>query len=104
MAVAEWYGQKIYFDYATGKPVAGKEVEAEEFIQVVYQDTESVGFGIVPPYVVGWYCPKASMDPDTLKTQVKEAESEVSSDDLELMKQGQLSISKVLTLAAEADA
>jgi hypothetical protein len=37
----------------------GYEEEAQEYIQVVYKDTTSVGFGIVPPYVVGWYCPKA---------------------------------------------
>jgi hypothetical protein len=32
MAVAEWYGQNIYFDYATGLPIGDKTEEAREFI------------------------------------------------------------------------
>lgn len=47
---------------------AGFEKEAQEYIQVVYKDTTSVGFGIVPPYVVGWYCPKAQFDAASLET------------------------------------
>lgn len=37
---------------------------------MVYKDTKSVGFGVLHPYVVGWYCPKANMDPEALKIQV----------------------------------
>jgi len=54
----------------TGGPIDNKEEtreKMESYVQVVYQDTESVGFGIVHPYVVGWYCPKANMDPNVLK-------------------------------------
>lgn len=67
MAVEAWYDQKIHFDFETGLPKEGKVTEAQEYIQVVYKDTESVGFGIVHPYVIGWYCPKANMDPESLK-------------------------------------
>jgi len=71
MAVAEWYSQKEFFDYDTGKPVKGKEEEAHEFMQVIYQDTESVGFGIVEPYVVGWYCPKADLEAAGVGDKIK---------------------------------
>jgi hypothetical protein len=81
MAVAQWYSQKEFYNSATGTAVAGKETEATEYIQVVYQDTESVGFGIVAPYVVGWYCPKASTDPAVIMTQVKDSGT-VSADTL----------------------
>jgi len=69
-AVAAWYAQKEFFDYTTGKAVAGKDKEAREFIQVIYRDTKKVGFGVAHPYVVGWYCPKANFDPEALKKQV----------------------------------
>lgn len=67
MAVQAWYDQSIYFDYETGLPVAGKEKEAFEFINVVNKETTKVGFGIKHPYVVGWYCPAANTDPEALK-------------------------------------
>lgn len=73
MAVAQWYSQKEFFNTATGLAVEGKEDEAEEYVNVVYTDTETVGFGVIHPYVIGWYCPKADMDPNVLKTQVTEA-------------------------------
>jgi len=40
MAIAEWYNQRVYFDYATGLPIDEENAEkAREFVQVVYQDT-----------------------------------------------------------------
>lgn len=82
MAVTAWYNQKKYFNYETGKPVEGHEEDAREFIQVVYKDTDSVGFGVIHPYVIGWYCPKADMNPDVLKTQI-EKETEIPVEELE---------------------
>lgn len=71
MAVAQWYKQREYYNFETGEPTDPKHKEdMEEYVQVVYKDTESVGFGIVHPFVVGWYCPKAVMDANTLKQQV----------------------------------
>jgi len=61
MAVAQWYSQKQYYNHDTGLATPGHETDAQEYIQVVYQDNESIGFGITAPYVVGWYCPKADM-------------------------------------------
>jgi len=40
-------------------------------MQVIYQDTESVGFGIVEPYVVGWYCPKADLEAAGVGDKIK---------------------------------
>lgn len=68
MAVAEWYSQKQYYNAATQTKTAGKEKEADEYLNVVYKDTESTGFGVQHPYVVGWYCPKAKLDAASLKT------------------------------------
>jgi len=46
MAVAEWYSQKQYYNAATQTKTAGKEKEADEYLQVVYKDTASAGFGV----------------------------------------------------------
>lgn len=71
MAVKAWYDQSIHFDFNTYQPKEGKTKEGTEFVQVVYQDTEKVGFGIIHPYVIGYYCPKASMNVEDLKKQIK---------------------------------
>lgn len=95
MAVKAWYDQKIYFDFETGKPKPGYETEAEEFIQVVYKDTKSVGFSVMHPYVVGRYCPKANMDPNALKTQV-EPPLPISDEEFEKQQANQAALAEFL--------
>jgi len=48
-----------------------KEVEAKEYINVINKSTESVGFAIRGPIVIGYYCPPAtSYNADELKLSV----------------------------------
>jgi len=66
-AMDAWYANSIYFDYNTGKPKAGKETEAYDFLNVINTETTDVGFGVKDGYVLGYFCPKANTDPEALK-------------------------------------
>jgi len=35
-------------------------------LNVINTEQEKVGFGIVGPYVIGYYCPRANTDPEYL--------------------------------------
>jgi len=45
----------------------GFEKEAFEFLNVVNTKTTKVGFGIRDNYVIGYFCPRADTDPESLK-------------------------------------
>ena len=104
MAVAQWYSQKEFYNFETGKAVEGKETEAFEFAQVVYKDTTDVGFGIAEPYVIGWYCPKVDMATANLMEMINTATEDITQEDLTALKEGSKSISTVLTQKANDDA
>jgi hypothetical protein len=73
-------------------------------LRVVYKDVESVGFGVIHPYVVGWYCPEGEFTTAILEDQITAAKVTVSADELAQMKAGALSISQVLEQSAQNDA
>lgn len=67
-AVDAWYKMGEFYDAKTGKMTAGKEEEAKMYLRVINKDTESVGFAVDGPMVIGKYCPKmTSYEADALK-------------------------------------
>ena len=73
-------------------------------MRVVYKDVESVGFGVIHPYVVGWYCPEGEFTKAILHDQITDATVTVSATELAQMREGALSISQVLEQSAQNDA
>lgn len=57
----DWYAGHDQYDFETNQPKdTGDKEKSEKFTQVVWKDTESVGFAISGKTVIAWYCPKGN--------------------------------------------
>lgn len=65
--MAAWYSNKKYYDAKTGKAVPGREAEALDYINIINADVTRAAFAVRENIIVGYFCPKARTDPDSLR-------------------------------------
>lgn len=66
MATDFWYGGSKYWNIANGSPTVANTdqqraqfSQAQNFAQMLWKGTKTVGFGVKGKFVVAWYCDKA---------------------------------------------